>query len=164
MLTSCVIELQHSPIDVTEIREREDFYGYMVWILDGNSFKEHFEIGKEEGFRGGSVIHAPFRWKWQRKSWRASKYPLYVDFGDCLWQLLHIDSTGIGTVQYFTYHEFLARFAESVGNDLPIRWRETDSGSMTYRFGLGHVLIYKDKRGSGYKLAVTAVRLKFLRT
>jgi Competence protein CoiA-like family len=152
--TPYVIELQHSPIDVAEIQEREDFYGKMLWLLDGAGFKDHCEIGKENGSSGGAIIHAPFRWKWQRKSWRGRTRPLYLDFGDCLWQLLDIDSAGKGTVRHWTYHEFLADFAESVGNGLPIRWRETDSGGMTYRFGLGHVLIYKDKKGNGYKLAV----------
>ncbi len=42
----CVIELQHSPIEFAEIIERENFYGRMVWLLDGNGFKDHFEFDR----------------------------------------------------------------------------------------------------------------------
>jgi len=30
----CVVELQHSPISVEDIRNRESFYGNMVWLFD----------------------------------------------------------------------------------------------------------------------------------
>ena len=54
-----VIELQHSPIEFAEIIEREDFYGRMVWLLDGNGFKDHFEFGRAKKANGGATIIAP---------------------------------------------------------------------------------------------------------
>lgn len=32
-----VIELQHSPLPTQEVREREEFYEKMIWVLDGDS-------------------------------------------------------------------------------------------------------------------------------
>ncbi len=32
-----VIELQHSPLPLHEVREREAFYGSMIWVLDGTA-------------------------------------------------------------------------------------------------------------------------------
>ena len=150
----CVIELQHSPIDVDEIRERELFYPDLYWILDGATFRDHCEIGKKVGLDGLSGVTASFRWRWPRKSWCYRNRPLYLDFGDCLWELLRIDDSGLGTVRYWTYHAFLAQFTESIGDGLPIHWRRLAGGSLRYRFGLGDVLIYKNKNSPGYKLAV----------
>lgn len=35
MINGLVIELQHSPLPTYEVREREQFYGRMIWIIDG---------------------------------------------------------------------------------------------------------------------------------
>jgi len=32
-----VIELQHSTLSTREVRERENFYGTMIWVIDGSS-------------------------------------------------------------------------------------------------------------------------------
>jgi len=37
-----VIELQNSPMDLDELRSREQFYGRMVWIVNGLKFKDQF--------------------------------------------------------------------------------------------------------------------------
>lgn len=43
-----VIELQNSPIRKPDIRKREFFYGVrMLWILNGQSFKQNFSFFKE---------------------------------------------------------------------------------------------------------------------
>jgi hypothetical protein len=39
-----VVELQHSAISPEEIRERESFYGWMVWIIDAAAFKRRLEF------------------------------------------------------------------------------------------------------------------------
>lgn len=36
-----VIEFQHSPISSKEIREREEFYGNMIWVVDAKDFKKN---------------------------------------------------------------------------------------------------------------------------
>jgi hypothetical protein len=37
-----VIELQNSPMDLDEMRSREKFYGRMVWIVNGQKFRDNF--------------------------------------------------------------------------------------------------------------------------
>lgn len=41
-----VIEIQNSPIDINEIKKREDFYGKknMIWILNGENLAKHSDI------------------------------------------------------------------------------------------------------------------------
>jgi hypothetical protein len=73
-----VIELQHSSISSTEIRKREEFYGNMVWIVDGSVFLKNFSIRPKEGY-------VTFRWKHPHKGWFAATKPIYIDFGSgCL--------------------------------------------------------------------------------
>lgn len=42
--TGIVIELQHSSITDAERLSREEFYGNLVWVLDGTSFSQNFDI------------------------------------------------------------------------------------------------------------------------
>jgi hypothetical protein len=39
-----VIEIQNSPISEDELRAREKFYGKMIWIINGENFKNNFHI------------------------------------------------------------------------------------------------------------------------
>lgn len=39
VINGLVIELQHSPLPTYEVREREQFYGRMIWIIDGGYAK-----------------------------------------------------------------------------------------------------------------------------
>jgi len=48
-----VVELQHSPLPLAEVRERETFYGSMIWVLDGTSigkFRIERWISKNDTF------------------------------------------------------------------------------------------------------------------
>ena len=85
-----VIELQHSPISATEIKEREDFYGPgMVWVVDATPFLENiYFLPKNEEIQ--------FIWRWFRKSWQYSQRPVYLDpgskrFRDKLFRLKRFD-------------------------------------------------------------------------
>lgn len=39
------IEFQHSPLSFEEIQRRNDFYNKIVWVVNGQRFKERFYIG-----------------------------------------------------------------------------------------------------------------------
>ena len=67
-----VIELQHSSISSETIKEREDFYKRMVWIVDAQGW--HIDIRHHDGY-------ATFRWKWPHKTWFAAKKPVFFDLG-----------------------------------------------------------------------------------
>jgi competence protein CoiA len=42
--TGIVIEIQHSAMTDIELKSREEFYGNLVWILDGRRFKDNFHL------------------------------------------------------------------------------------------------------------------------
>jgi hypothetical protein len=42
--TGIVIEVQHSAIADAERQSREDFYGNLVWVIDGRGFRDNFDI------------------------------------------------------------------------------------------------------------------------
>ena len=70
-----VIELQNSPISAEEIKEREQFYGNMIWIINAEAFWDNFFIGDKENY-------STFYWKHGRKCWGVAKRPIYLDMGD----------------------------------------------------------------------------------
>lgn len=69
-----VIEFQKSPISRQDIRDRERFYGDMIWVVDASAFT--FEPYRT---RTGAPY---FRWLWPRKSWQAATKPVLLDVGD----------------------------------------------------------------------------------
>jgi competence CoiA-like predicted nuclease len=69
-----VIELQKSSIQHSEIIEREDCYGNLIWVLDGQDFKKNITFSEREWY-------ITFRWRWPRRSWQAAHSPLFMDFG-----------------------------------------------------------------------------------
>jgi competence protein CoiA len=42
--TGIIVELQHSSMSDGERQSREDFYGNLVWVIDGSSFRSNFDI------------------------------------------------------------------------------------------------------------------------
>lgn len=93
-----VIELQHSPIDPVEMRSREEFYGKMIWIVDGTRGLDagHFRIGLEGPIQKNPLA---YRVKWWGRSqllrnWSEAKAKVYVDFGEeMVWRLVLFDRT-----------------------------------------------------------------------
>ena len=67
----CVVELQHSSISPAEIREREAFYGRMIWLLDGRPFQDQIRVEKRSG-------DAFFSWAPSRPSWFAARKPIFI--------------------------------------------------------------------------------------
>lgn len=70
-----VIEFQNSPIASTEIREREIFYGSMIWIVAAGNYRHQIDIRNKD-------THFTFRWKHPRKSWWAATRPVFLDLED----------------------------------------------------------------------------------
>lgn len=67
----CILELQHSPISVQEIQEREHFYGKMVWLLDGRVFWDQFRVEKHANADR-------FTWSHARPSWLSARKPVFI--------------------------------------------------------------------------------------
>ena len=72
---TCIIELQSDSLSPEEIAEREEFYGEMVWIVNGEDFWENLKLRRK---RESEDVFT-FRWKHPRKSWRFATRPLIFD-------------------------------------------------------------------------------------
>lgn len=76
-----VVELQHSSISPIEIREREKFYGQMVWVFDvGDAYSDDRLILADKD------SYITFRWKHPLKSLISAKKAVYLDL-DGYWLL-----------------------------------------------------------------------------
>lgn len=85
-----VIELQASSISADEIKEREQFYGKMIWIIKADDFINRFYIYyNQDGY-------FTFKWKHPRKCWLNSTKPIYLDFGSMLFHLKKMYDNGCG--------------------------------------------------------------------
>lgn len=82
-----VIELQHSPIDLAEMLEREAFYGRMVWVFDGGRFaaglSEYWRMANRT-FASVRIRSVEFRWIRPNKAVARAGKPIYIDLGTTL--------------------------------------------------------------------------------
>lgn len=69
-----IIELQASPISPAEIREREQFYGSMLWLFYFEPVSHNFDFD-----------YYGFSWKWGHKSLLSARKPMFFDLG---WEYL----------------------------------------------------------------------------
>jgi len=77
-----ILEFQHCPLSVAEIREREQFYGTkLIWIADGKDCGKNFHFRKTQkhGPELTNRVPVTFRWKWPRKTWATARRPVFVD-------------------------------------------------------------------------------------
>lgn len=63
-INGLVIELQHSPLSPKDVRERESFYGSMIWVIDGDSVGE-FRV--EQWISKNDTYY--LKWEGKLKSW-----------------------------------------------------------------------------------------------
>lgn len=68
-----VCELQNSHISPELIREREIYYGEMIWLVNAETFADHLHL------LGGDGKRFTLQWLWQRPSWRFARKPIYLD-------------------------------------------------------------------------------------
>lgn len=74
-----VIELQHSPISPDVIKEREQFYGNMIWVFDLRVQHEHKRL--QIYLRSTADGAARFMWFRPKKSFEYITKEMYWDFG-----------------------------------------------------------------------------------
>jgi hypothetical protein len=79
-----VLEIQASGISVEAVREREEFYGEMAWMLKGGDFAKRLNCWYE-----GQGLYELI-WKTPRKTWAASERRLLVDLDGEVLELLQI--------------------------------------------------------------------------
>ncbi len=82
-----VIEFQHSPISPETIREREVFYGKMIWVFDViEAYSADRFLPKRKG------TYWTFRWKHCRTSLSAVNKPIFLDLGNRLFHMKKLHS------------------------------------------------------------------------
>jgi competence protein CoiA len=92
-----VLEFQHSTITPEETKAREQFYGNMVWVVDGCRGAldaAHFNLSLGTQINESPVAYA-FRWWGHSKlfdNWILATKPVFIDFGEAnLWRLILFD-------------------------------------------------------------------------
>jgi hypothetical protein len=110
------IEIQHSHLDPNERTTRENFYGNMVWVVDGTrrikDKSQFFEnrpmlIGP---FLNRNIHSLAFQEGSLLRDWKDSRVPVYFDFGDSdptLWRLNPSNRHGTANVFPVTKAEFI---------------------------------------------------------
>lgn len=100
------------------MKAREEFYGRMIWIVDGckNEFdKYYFEMSIHDGFTGNKYIKN-LRWMGRSKlfeRWMSATKPVYLDFGtEILWHILKYDCLSKeGLIQAYEKKKFVEYFS-----------------------------------------------------
>lgn len=82
---AAVLEVQRSQIAPEMIREREEFYGQMLWMLRGEDFKDRFTLRYL-----GQGMYA-WEWKRPRQTWISAERRLLIDFGE-IFEITSINS------------------------------------------------------------------------
>lgn len=67
-----VLEIQNSPISPDDICDREEFYGNMIWLLNGETIGKNLELRDKK-------TYLTFSWKNPPKSWFYSERDIYID-------------------------------------------------------------------------------------
>ena len=103
--TGTVVELQNSSISTEEIREREQFYGDMVWIFNTiEAYQENrLNLRQKNGYWS-------FRWKQPRRTIAACQKPVLLDLGyKTLFRInrIHIEAPCGGWGKYVNTSEFM---------------------------------------------------------
>lgn len=78
--TGLVVELQHSPLTIQEIKERENFYNNMIWVFDAREFK--LRRRRKGDIEIGGKLTECYIWKRARK-WiiNGVTKPMFFDMG-----------------------------------------------------------------------------------
>jgi len=82
---AAVLEVQKSQIAPEMIREREEFYGEMLWMLKGEDFADRLKIK----YRGRGMYC--FEWKNPRKTWSAAERRLLIDIKGEIFEITRIN-------------------------------------------------------------------------
>jgi competence protein CoiA len=120
LINNCIFELQNSPINPEQIREREEFYKNMIWIFNGLDFINNFtyrpkwsNLSKWDNPQPGKKPdYYSFRWKHPRKSLTFIHKRLFIDFGEIIFEIkkFSLRPTGVGYGQRLTREEFIKRY------------------------------------------------------
>jgi|SRR5690554_2358988 len=112
-----VIEIQSYSIDDEERTARENFYGNMIWIVNGcknDSDRIYFKMGICSPHTDDLYL-CHFNWYGRGKifsKWVTSQKPVFIDFGsDLVWNLIsYNDKEKKGTVRAYLKEDFIKMY------------------------------------------------------
>jgi len=158
-IKNIVIEFQNSPISQYEIQERENFYGRMKWVLNGETLAKNFIFYEKKLFFS-------FKWKWFPKSWLLSEKPIYLDLSFMKFEIMNeIKKYSNNEKHYSNYTEESWEWEDDNGNiresDYPIYTKYSYNDTKQYLKNLKKkldIIIEKDifiikklhKNGNGW--------------
>jgi competence CoiA-like predicted nuclease len=99
-----ILEIQKSPISQEQIREREDFYGDMAWMLCGEDFERNFEFSAVD--HKNTLLSFHFKWKRFRRSWLAAEKPIFIHFSKGIARIIELSENGTGILEFITPEAF----------------------------------------------------------
>ena len=114
-----VLEFQKSSISIATIREREQFYGAMAWVVDSSEWwlmcQDSYETTLPKGYA---------RWLWPRKCWQLSSAPLFLDMGNqTIWHVTacyqrkgYKSKETILEYREMTYRQFIERWTGTMSH------------------------------------------------
>ncbi len=73
--TGLITELQYGSLSPEQVREREKFYGNMLWLIFAQDFAENVDLRDHDDY-------VSFRWKWPRQWIFTITERLILDFGE----------------------------------------------------------------------------------
>jgi hypothetical protein len=122
-----VLEVQHSSIGSAAIRDREECYGEMLWVLDavrfgGTGFADDVRIEHE----GHGVYGYTWRLKGPKRSFSDSEKPIVLDLPSGLFLLGDSTARRSGTGRYLTSFELYAMVCGEDAAVVPHEWHERD--------------------------------------
>lgn len=110
-----VIELQHSPISIKDIIEREGFYKKMIWLLDLTSYNKSINF---QYFHKKPKNYHPFyffKWKYMKKSFLYSQKDIFLDLGDLnIFRIMELNKNGSGWGYIYSYNQFIEKYLQSL--------------------------------------------------
>lgn len=80
-INGTVVEIQHSGISATEMRQRERHYGAMIWIFDARAAIAQDRLDIRINRNNPELDYRTFRWKHPRRSLGVLREPVYLDLG-----------------------------------------------------------------------------------
>lgn len=105
-----ILEVQKSTISAEKIREREEFYGDMSWMLCGEDFESRFVLHEENASSFEGFIFFDFTWKNMRTCWLSAYKPIFVHFAKGIGLIEELNEDGSGIIEFIT----MERFAEEI--------------------------------------------------
>ena len=115
-----VLEFQKSSISLAKIKEREQFYGSMAWVIDCSDWWL-----MSEDTCGQLLAKGVARWLWPRKCWQLSSAPLFLDRGNqviwfvkaCYQQQGYGGKETIVEYDEMTYRQFVERWTGTMSHE-----------------------------------------------